>query len=108
MPSRPIRRPGLYTPSEFRSIPERRVLVVDDNLIGTRPEHIARAKALFRTLADANLGKTWIAQAMINFADDEELLTLAAKAGCAGVFMLRQIQPFLSGQLKRLTGFHDP
>ena len=72
---------------EFRSIPERRILVVDDNLIGTRPEHLARAKALFRALADANLGKTWIAQAMINFADDEELLTLAAKAGCAGVFI---------------------
>ena len=72
---------------EFRSIPERRVLVVDDNLIGTRPEHLARAKALFRALADANLGKAWIAQTMINFADDEELLTLAAKAGCAGVFI---------------------
>ena len=72
---------------EFRSIPERRVLIVDDNLIGTRPEHIARAKELFRALADANVGKTWVAQAMINFADDEELLTLAAKAGCAGVFI---------------------
>jgi len=72
---------------EFRSIPERRVLVVDDNLIGTRPEHIARAKDLFRALAAANLGKTWVAQATINFADDEELLTLAEKAGCAGVFI---------------------
>jgi len=29
---------------EFQSIREKRVLVVDDNLIGTRPEHIARAK----------------------------------------------------------------
>ena len=72
---------------EFRSIPERRVLVVDDNLIGTKTEHLARAKELFRALAAANLGKSWIAQAMINFADDEELLTLAAKAGCAGVFV---------------------
>src|SRR3989304_4230494 len=45
---------------EFRSIPERRVLVVDGNLIGTSPEHIARAKELFRALADANLRKTWI------------------------------------------------
>ena len=38
---------------EFQSIPEKRVLVVDDNLIGTRPEHIARAKDLFRALAAA-------------------------------------------------------
>ena len=72
---------------EFQSIPERRVLIVDDNLVGTRPEHIARAKDLFRALAAANLAKEWIAQATINFADDEELLTLAAQAGCSGVFI---------------------
>ena len=73
--------------SEFQSIPEKRVLVVDDNLVGTRPEHIARAKDLFRALAAADLRKEWVAQATINFADDEELLTLAARAGCAGVFI---------------------
>ncbi|MCX5644585.1 MAG: radical SAM protein [Phycisphaerae bacterium] len=72
---------------EFQSIREKLVLVVDDNLIGTRPEHIARAKDLFRALARANLRKEWIAQATINFADDEELLALAAKAGCSGVFV---------------------
>jgi radical SAM superfamily enzyme YgiQ (UPF0313 family) len=72
---------------EFQSIREKRVLVVDDNLIGTRPEHIARAKDMFRALAQANLRKEWIAQATINFADDEELLVLAAKAGCRGVFI---------------------
>jgi radical SAM superfamily enzyme YgiQ (UPF0313 family) len=73
--------------SEFQSIPEKRVLVVDDNLVGTRPEHIVRAKDLFRALATADLRKEWVAQATINFADDEELLTLAARAGCAGVFI---------------------
>ena len=73
--------------SEFRSILEKRVLVVDDNLIGTRPEHIARAKDLFRALTQAKLHKEWVAQATINFADDEELLALAAKAGCRGVFI---------------------
>ncbi|MBN1844558.1 MAG: B12-binding domain-containing radical SAM protein [Sedimentisphaerales bacterium] len=72
---------------EFQSIREKRVLVVDDNLIGTRPDHIARAKDLFRAMIQANLRKEWIAQATINFADDKELLTLAAKAGCRGVFI---------------------
>jgi radical SAM superfamily enzyme YgiQ (UPF0313 family) len=72
---------------EFQSIREKHVLVVDDNLIGTRLEHIARAKDLFRAMAQANLRKKWIAQATINFADDEELLALAAKAGCRGVFI---------------------
>jgi radical SAM superfamily enzyme YgiQ (UPF0313 family) len=73
--------------AEFRSVPEKRVLVVDDNLVGTRPEHIARAKDLFRALAAANHHKEWVAQATINFADDEELLALAARSASAGVFI---------------------
>ena len=72
---------------EFQLVREKHVLVVDDNLVGTRPDHIARAKDLFRALAQANLRKEWVAQATINFADDEELLALAAKAGCSGVFI---------------------
>jgi len=72
---------------ELQTIREKYVLVVDDNLIGIRPDHIERAKNLFRAIAKAHLGKEWVAQATINFADDEELLSLAAKAGCRGVFI---------------------
>jgi len=42
---------------------------------------------LFRALVRADLRKQWIAQTTINLADDEELLTLAAAAGCTGVFI---------------------
>jgi radical SAM superfamily enzyme YgiQ (UPF0313 family) len=80
-------RPIADVVREFKLIREKHVLVVDDNLIGTRREHIARAKNLFRAMAQANLRKQWVAQASINFADDEELLALAAKAGCIGVFI---------------------
>ena len=80
-------RPISDVVQEFRLIHEKRVLVVDDNLIGTSRKHIERAKELFRAMAQANLGKEWVAQASINFADDEELLDLAAKAGCRGVFI---------------------
>jgi radical SAM superfamily enzyme YgiQ (UPF0313 family) len=80
-------RPIAEVVREFRLIRERGVLVVDDNLIGTRPEHVARAKELFRALAEADLRKQWIAQVTINFADDEELMSLAARAGCRGVFI---------------------
>jgi radical SAM superfamily enzyme YgiQ (UPF0313 family) len=80
-------RPIADVVKEFQSIREKHVLVVDDNLIGTRHEHIARAKDLFHAMAQANLRKQWVAQAGINFADDEELLSLAAKAGCGGVFI---------------------
>jgi radical SAM superfamily enzyme YgiQ (UPF0313 family) len=72
---------------EFKSIREKRVLIVDDNLIGTSIKHITRAKNLFRAMIHAKLRKEWIAQVTINFADDEELLMLAAKAGCKGVFI---------------------
>ena len=80
-------RPIADVVREFQLVPEKHVLVVDDNLIGIHPDHIARAKDLFGALAKANLRKQWIAQATINFADDDELLTLAAKAGCSGVFI---------------------
>jgi radical SAM superfamily enzyme YgiQ (UPF0313 family) len=80
-------RPIVDVVRELARIPAKRVLVVDDNLIGTRREHLERAKALFRAMIAADLRKEWIAQATINFADDEELLTLAARAGCQGVFI---------------------
>jgi radical SAM superfamily enzyme YgiQ (UPF0313 family) len=81
------RRPIQDVVREFGLIREKHVLVVDDNLIGTRREHIARAKELFRAMARADLRKEWVGQATINFADDEELLALAAQAGCRGVFI---------------------
>ena len=80
-------RPIAHVIEEFRSIREKWVLVVDDNLIGTNASHLARAKELFRAMIRADLGKKWIAQATINMADDDELLTLAAQAGCQGVFI---------------------
>ncbi len=80
-------RPIPHVVQEFQSVRENHVLVVDDNLIGTRHDHIARAKDLFRAMAQAKLRKKWIAQATINFADDEELLALAARAGCSGIFI---------------------
>ena len=64
--------------AEFKLINEKHVLVVDDNLIGTRRDHIARAKDLFRAMVEADLGKKWICQATINMADDEELLRLGS------------------------------
>lgn len=81
------RRPIDEIIEEFKQIRESHVFVVDDNLIGTRKDQIAGTKELFRAMIRAELGKKWIAQATINIADDEELLELAAKAGCAGFFV---------------------
>jgi radical SAM superfamily enzyme YgiQ (UPF0313 family) len=80
-------RPIADVIGEFKSIPEKRILIVDDNLIGTREEHIERARQLFRAMAAANLQKEWICQVTINFSDHDDLMDLAVKAGCRGVFV---------------------
>lgn len=81
------RRPVDSVIREFSKIPEKDVLIVDDNFIGTRKEHIEYTKTLMREMIAAKLRKRWIAQVTINMADDGELLALAQKAGCAGVFI---------------------
>ena len=81
------RRSNEKVVAEFKLIREKLVLVVDDNLIGTRQDHIERAKDLFRAMIEADLGKKWVCQATINMADDEELLWLARRAGCIGAFI---------------------
>ena len=80
-------RPIEQVIAELKTIHERWVLVVDDNLIGTSVAHINRAKDLFRAIIAAKIKKKWIAQVTINMADDEELLELAVKSGCKGVFI---------------------
>jgi radical SAM superfamily enzyme YgiQ (UPF0313 family) len=85
--SRYRQRPIADIVEEFRTIREHRVLIVDDNFVGTGPTQVARAKELFRALAEAKLGKHWMGQVTINFADDEELLTLAERSGCIGCFI---------------------
>jgi radical SAM superfamily enzyme YgiQ (UPF0313 family) len=57
------------------------MFIVDDNVIGS-PAH---AKELFQTLIPYD--KRWIGQASLNLARDPELLDLAARSGCIGLFM---------------------
>ena len=82
---------------EFQMIREKYVLVVDDNLVGTRTDHIARTKDLFRAMIRANLRKRWIAQVTINMADDEELVGLAARVltllACNGMGIVNMPAP---------------
>jgi radical SAM superfamily enzyme YgiQ (UPF0313 family) len=80
-------RPVENVIAELRQIKEKIILFVDDNLIGTRRDHLAHTKELFRAMIREDLTTPWVCQATINFADDEELLELAQKAGCAGVFI---------------------
>ncbi len=56
-------------------------IFVDDNIIAD-PDY---AKELFRAMIP--LGKRWVSQASLKIADDAELLSLAGRAGCRGLFI---------------------
>lgn len=80
-------RPVADVIRELRLIREKIILFVDDNLIGTRRDHLAYSKDLLRAMIREGLTRPWICQATINFADDDELLNLASRSGCRGVFI---------------------
>jgi radical SAM superfamily enzyme YgiQ (UPF0313 family) len=87
--------------SEIEQIPQKVVAFIDDNLIGYSQESKRRAEELFKEMIKRKLNKLWGCQASINFADDENLVELAAESGCCVVLMgLESINPkALSGRM---------
>ena len=66
---------------EIKSLNSKFIFFVDDNLIGDA----AHAKALFRALIPLKI--KWISQVTYLFGLDDDLLHLANKSGCMGVFI---------------------
>jgi radical SAM superfamily enzyme YgiQ (UPF0313 family) len=81
------RRPINDVLDELKSIPQRMIFFVDDNIVGYGKNSSEQAVELFKGMVDLKLNKMWFCQASINFADDEELLYWAGKAGCKMVFI---------------------
>jgi radical SAM superfamily enzyme YgiQ (UPF0313 family) len=81
------RRPSEEVIDELETIPQRMLFFVDDNIIGYGPESREQALALFRGMVERKLDKWWFCQASLNFADDEEVLLWAGRAGCKMVFL---------------------
>ncbi|MBC7328159.1 B12-binding domain-containing radical SAM protein [bacterium] len=75
--TRPIRE----VIKEVESIESKFLIFVDDNILGI-PQY---ARELFKELTP--LKKIWLSQGSLNAAKDEELIKLAAKAGCRGLFI---------------------
>jgi radical SAM superfamily enzyme YgiQ (UPF0313 family) len=63
------------------------IFIVDDNIIGHGKAASKRALDLFKGIIDRGIKKEWFCQASLNFADNEEILKCAAKAGCRMVFI---------------------
>jgi radical SAM superfamily enzyme YgiQ (UPF0313 family) len=73
-------RPIAEVIDELKSL-GRYVLFMDDNLIGDRQY----ARQLFTEMIPLN--KRWLSQCSLGIAADEELLSLAARSGCLGLFI---------------------
>jgi len=74
-------RPVADIVAELAALGQKVVFFVDDNIFGAP----SRARELFRRLTP--LGLTWVGQSSINIARNTELLVLAAKSGCRGLFV---------------------
>ena len=67
--------------AEAESCPQKYLFFLDDNIAFDKKF----AKELFLNLAPLN--KTWVGQASINIAKDEELMKLAHKSGCGALLI---------------------
>ncbi len=65
--------------AEIKSIPDKRLFLIDDNIIGSGRRSMDRAFALFERLRDC--GKEWGGQTCLNIVENEDLLDAAAKSG---------------------------
>lgn len=74
-------RPIAEIVAELKSLKERIVAFVDDNIVAV-PK---RAKEFFRALIPLKI--RWFSQASLTMARDKELLDLARESGCIGMFM---------------------
>jgi radical SAM superfamily enzyme YgiQ (UPF0313 family) len=81
----------------------RNFIFLDDNIIGNRKY----AKQLFQALIPLNI--RWIGQSSISFAHDSEMMQLARKSGCKGLFIgLESVVSECSSQkYKKLKSLQD-
>ena len=80
-------RPVEEVLDELETIEHEKIYFVDDNLIGYGKRSERRTIALLKGMIDRGIKKQWFCSASMNFADNEEVLELAAKAGCVMVLL---------------------
>jgi radical SAM superfamily enzyme YgiQ (UPF0313 family) len=75
-------RPVEEVLDELATIKKKLLFFVDDNIIGYGKQARDHALAIFKGMAERKMKFVWFSQASLNFADDEEILEAASKAGC--------------------------
>ena len=81
------RRPLDAVIEELGQIPQKKILLSDDNIIGHGKEDLEWTRAFFHRILEKGIKKIFFAQASILFGEDPELIRLAAKAGVKVVFV---------------------
>ncbi len=80
-------RPVNEVLDELETINHKLVYFVDDNLIGYGKKSQQRAIELFKGIIERGIEIEWFCSASMNFADNEEVLKLAAESGCRIVLL---------------------
>ncbi len=81
------RRPLDSVIEELEQIPQKFVMLTDDNIIGYGKEDRDWAFAFFSRILEKRINKTFFAQASIQLGEDPELNRIAARAGLKIVFV---------------------
>lgn len=81
------RRPHDAVIDELERIPQKNVMLTDDNIIGYSQEDTDWAKVFFSKIIEKGIRKRFWAQASIQFGEDSELIRLASSAGLRVVFI---------------------
>ncbi len=81
------RRPLEPVMRELTQIPQKKIMITDDNIIGYGKQDIEWARSLFSSIIENNIKKIFFAQTTLQFGEDQELIRLAAKAGLKMVFI---------------------
>ncbi|MCK5282169.1 MAG: B12-binding domain-containing radical SAM protein [Nanoarchaeota archaeon] len=79
------RRPIKEVIHEIKSLPTKRFMFADDNIIGSGKKSEEYSLALFKELKEINV--IWGSQASINIADNDNVLKAVAEAGGMGFFI---------------------
>jgi radical SAM superfamily enzyme YgiQ (UPF0313 family) len=88
------RRPIEDVITDLESIPQKKVLLADDNIIGYGKKDLEWARDFFSRILEKGIKKIFFAQASIQFGEDPQFLRLAARAGLKIVFVgMESINP---------------
>jgi radical SAM superfamily enzyme YgiQ (UPF0313 family) len=80
------RRPIDEVIEELKQVPQNKIMITDDNLIGYGEKDLEWTRSFFNQILENNIKKFFFAQSSILFGEHSDLIRLASKAGLKIVF----------------------